>query len=180
MPLRKFAQRATICSRCYISPVCHTPPQRGLMHLSPFKRRNCQSASFRSKKIADSRGSCDVAPERTAAAASGLVGPVGASFPVQGMPRDTTGVAGRRAQASFGGRKETRHAPRPVAGQAWTAWQGCDSTHQGRFTGGLGRLGLLKFLCASSSSVSPRRAGSWRASKTQGSKTGLLLGVTRF
>jgi hypothetical protein len=24
------------------------------MHLSPFKRRNCQSASFRSKKIADS------------------------------------------------------------------------------------------------------------------------------
>src|SRR6516162_6219592 len=95
------------------------PPQRGLMHLSPFKRRNCQSASFRSKKIADSRGSCDVAPERTAAAASGLVGLVGASFPVQGMPRDTTGVAGRRAQASFGGRKETRHAPRPVAGQAW-------------------------------------------------------------
>ena len=127
-----------------------------------------------------SGGSCDVAPERTAAAASGLVGLVGASFPVQGMPRDTTGVAGRRAQASFGGRKETRHAPRPVAGQAWTAWQGCDSTHQGRFTGGLGRLGLLKFLCASSSSVSPRRAGSWRASKTQGSKTGLLLGVTRF
>ena len=33
------------------SAQCAIPPQRGLMHLSPFKRRNCQSASFRSKKI---------------------------------------------------------------------------------------------------------------------------------
>jgi len=27
------------------------PPQRGLMHLSPFKRRNCQSASFGDMKL---------------------------------------------------------------------------------------------------------------------------------
>ena len=50
MPLRKFAQRAKICSRCYIGSVCHTLPSRACAFVF-FQSQEVSGRGFATQQI---------------------------------------------------------------------------------------------------------------------------------